>query len=227
MSTNENLSMDASLLPALVGTSPLLAGSTTNPGWSGDAAEVSSAVNVSTYLHAFRRHWLVATTLGLISLAMMMPLAWYLRGPHYEAYAVLQIQPTDPRNAFDLGGPGANLVPNLFDIYKDTQSQFVTSRFVLISALRKPEIAALPSVKKHEPDTAGWLSKELKVLFPNKAEIMTVGFAGNDPDEAAALVNAVVKAYLSEVVEKERYARVERMARLEALSRREERGTAP
>ena len=35
-----------------------------------------------------------------------------------------------------------------FDIYKNTQQQLVTSRFVLMAALRKPEVAKLSAVQE-------------------------------------------------------------------------------
>ena len=141
---------------------------------------------------------------GLALLGGDGPLAWVLRGPHYNSFALLQIAPSESHIAFELAGSRADLIPNLFDIYKDTQSQLLKSRFVLAAALRKPEIAALPSVKKHEPDAIGWLSSELHVGFPGKAEIMEVSFTATDPQEAATLVNGVIKAYQTEVVDAER-----------------------
>ena len=140
-----------------------------------------------------------------------------LRGPHYNSFALLQIAPSESHIAFELAGSRADLIPNLFDIYKDTQSQLLKSRFVLAAALRKPEIAALPSVKKHEPDAIGWLSSELHVGFPGKAEIMEVSFTATDPQEAATLVNGVIKAYQTEVVDAERGERITHMDRLDQI----------
>jgi chromosome segregation ATPase len=48
-----------------------------------------------------------------------------------------------------------------------------------------------------------WLQKRLWVSFPGKAELMEVGIARHDPQEAVTLVNAVVEAYLHEVVNPE------------------------
>ena len=70
MSINENspLSSDPSSLPVVSGQSPLVAGSATNFAWPGGpqaGAEASAAMNVLTYVHALRRHWLMACSLGL------------------------------------------------------------------------------------------------------------------------------------------------------------------
>jgi capsular polysaccharide biosynthesis protein len=93
-----------------------------------------------------------------------------------------------------------------FDIYKNTQQQLLVSRFVLLAALRKPEAAKLLSVqsKQQTGDPVKWLAGRLRVSFPSKAEIMEVSLSSDDPKEAANLVNAVVNAYLQEVVNAER-----------------------
>lgn len=91
-----------------------------------------------------------------------------------------------------------------FEIYRNTQQQFLLNRFVLLAALRKPEVAELPSVKANEGgDPARWLQHRLHVSFPGKAEIMEVSLSSDDPQEAATLVNAVVDAYFEAVVNAE------------------------
>lgn len=104
-----------------------------------------------------------------------------------------------------------------FDIYKNTQRQLLMSRFVLSAALRKKEVAGLPSVKKEQAsgDAAAWLAAHLFVDFPGNAEVMEVAVNENDPKEAAILVNAVVDAYLTEVVNTERDMKRQRLSELD------------
>jgi uncharacterized protein involved in exopolysaccharide biosynthesis len=92
-----------------------------------------------------------------------------------------------------------------FEIYKNTQRELLVSRFVLVAALRKPEVAKLPAVRRAQEkgDPVVWLQKRLLVGFPGKAELMEVSMALDDPQEAATLVNGVVDAYLHEVVNSE------------------------
>ena len=76
---------------------------------------------------------------------------------------------------------------------------------MLTAALRKPEVAKLPSVQEAtKEDAVSWLTKYTSVSFPGKAEIMEVNVTRSDPQEATTLVRAVVDAYMKEVVESER-----------------------
>ena len=94
-----------------------------------------------------------------------------------------------------------------FEIYKNTQQQLIMSRFVLMAALRKPEVARLPSVQEAQRSRRCREmvdASRLSVSFPGKAEIMQVSVCSNDPQEATILDRAVVDAYMKEVVESER-----------------------
>ena len=79
-------------------------------------------------------------------------------------------------------------------------------RFVLLAALRKPIVAKLPEVQEAQRagDVVDWLKRHLSVRFPGDAEIMEVSFRSYNPKAAVTLVNAIVDAYLTEVVGAER-----------------------
>ncbi len=104
-----------------------------------------------------------------------------------------------------------------FEIYKRTQRQLLKSRFVLMAALRKPEVAKIPSVRAQlrEGDAVRWLGELIKVEYPDDAEIMTVSCTRNNPNEAQTLLRAVVDAYMMEIVVDERYLKKERLNELE------------
>ncbi len=94
----------------------------------------------------------------------------------------------------------------VYRLYKKTQQQKLTSRFVLTRALRdKPELMKLPSVDSriHSGDPIRWLQKIVKVEFPDDGEIMSVSITLGDRKAATALVNAVVDSYKMEVVDAE------------------------
>lgn len=106
-----------------------------------------------------------------------------------------------------------------FEIYKGTQAYLVKSRGVLTQALRDPTINRLPILQKEE-NPVSWLAENIEVSFPGNVAIMQVGIRTNDLKdlkEAAALVNAVVKAYMETVVQDERRRRQERVSELDRI----------
>jgi hypothetical protein len=93
-----------------------------------------------------------------------------------------------------------------YKVYQQEQRAVLMSKSVLTAALRKSEVAALPSVQAETEsgDAAKWLHGIVKVEFPGKAEIMTVSCTMRDPHEAAVLTNAVVDAYMAPIEEVDR-----------------------
>ena len=143
--------------------------------------------------------------LGLVLFVAIVAGAVYLgaclRGwGKYKAAALLSVALQEKPISF-----ATSVDRDRFEIYKNTQGQLLTSRFVLTAALRNPEVAKLPVVRREQEtgDPVVWLQKRLWVSFPGKAELMEVGIARHDPQEAVTLVNAVVEAYLHEVVNAE------------------------
>ena len=116
------------------------------------------------------------------------------------------------------GSPG-------FEVFKNTQKQYMVNPFVLIAALRDRAIDN-SSVFDGEPAHEEWLAKNLMVDFPGNGEIMTVSLKGNDAKEIAAVVNAVVDAYMKEVASKEQKTRQSRLLQLETI-RLEKGGPTP
>jgi beta-lactamase regulating signal transducer with metallopeptidase domain len=106
-----------------------------------------------------------------------------------------------------------------FDIYKNTQAELLRSRFVLRAALRTPKVAKLASVVREQAvgNVEAWLGDRLTIQFPGKAEIMAVSLSGDDRNESVVLLNAIVDAYLSEVVDAERSRRLQHLSELEKL----------
>ena len=109
--------------------------------------------------------------------------------------------------------------PVRFEIYKNTQEQRLLSRFVLMAALRKPEVYRIPAIQEEQQDgirstgsCGGYRS-----YFPGRAEVMAVSVTRDDPAEAQTLVKAVVDSYLTEVVNVERDQKRQRVAELETV----------
>jgi hypothetical protein len=103
-----------------------------------------------------------------------------------------------------------------FQAYKKTQRLLLKSRFVLMAAIRKPEVAKLQTVQsQHDP--ARWLGGIIKVEFPDDAQVMSVSCTGKDPKEVQTLTKAVVDAYLTEIVAAEESQQRQRCSELEKL----------
>ena len=203
----------AGLLPATVTEQQ-------NGEW-GSAAMVaqpaeSTAPDLMVYLHAFRRHWLMALGIGLLCAAILGPGVWVVAGAKYTADSFLRVSMQEPQV---LGREIQWTDRDKFEIYKNTQQQFVLNRFVLLAALRKPEVAKLPSIQYEQQygDPVGWLLKRLSVDFPGKAEFMRVSITRDDPREAVILVKAVVDSYMTEVVNAERDLKRQRLSELERI----------
>jgi hypothetical protein len=89
------------------------------------------------------------------------------------------------------------------------------------AALQQPGIAQLEAVKNRtDPDS--WLSAQLEVTNPLDTELLQIALipsSGVSPQEQATLVNAVVKAYMDEIVLDEAKRRNNRAEMLKKFSR--------
>ena len=186
-----------------------------DPNWrAGNAVNPPVASSgLDAYLHAFRRHWLVTILVGLLCAAIAAPAVWFGYKPQFSAVSSLHIASNQQAILFT----SPDHTATVFEIYKSTQQQYLKSRFVLTAALRnKPEFASF-SVFRGEPDEVDWLGRNLSVEYPGNSEIMNVSLRGANAEEVSALVNAVVEAYMTEVVSKEQGQRAERLSQLDRL----------
>ena len=195
-------------------------------GWPPAAAfgaqeSPAASLNLAAYLHALRRHWLMASVSGLLCAALLAPVVWLSITPQYTASAYLRVFPRGQQVVFQTVESQADAgVQNAFEIYKETQQQLLKSRFVLTAALRNPKVKGLTSIQREDRqhNALAWLTEELRVGFPGKnAEIMQVSMTDPNPQEAATLVNAVVQAYFDEVINAERIQRRVRLSELQQV----------
>ena len=141
-------------------------------------------------------------------------------GGTYTAKAYLRIQ---AQESFILAPLESKYSEKEFQAYRETQRQLVKSRFVLLAALRKRDVAKLPSVQQVDKngDAVRWLEKSVNVDFPSDAEVMSVGrYAKRSQGGRPILTNAVVEAYLTDVVDAERNRKRIRLGELDRALRR-------
>jgi polysaccharide biosynthesis transport protein len=101
------------------------------------------------------------------------------------------------------GASSAQMVEMEYKIHKNTQTRLLHNPLVLLGALRKKGLYNL-TVVKDQKDPVEWLDQNLKVKSDPQTEIVEVSFAGSNLMDNATIVNAVVEAYMSEVVDAER-----------------------
>ncbi len=97
--------------------------------------------------------------------------------------------------------------------------------FVITAALRDPKLKNRACIQREDDkhNAIAWLTGEIRVDFATKnAGIMEVSATEPDPKDAAAIVNAVVDAYMNEVVNNERQQRRDRLSELQQISAEKE-----
>ena len=193
----------------------------------GDAAYHASPSppNKSARPGSRRRRWLLATALILFCAAAGATALWTYQGSKYTAVAIIRVRSREPRFLFQTSHQTEE---DDFETYKNTQQMLLRSRFVLTAALR-PQIETELDILRNDPkkrakldillkeDPVSWLAEELKVNSSAKSEIIEVSLTGYNKDEVTAIVNAVVDAYMKEVVDLERKERNIRLTELRDL----------
>ncbi len=173
----------------------------------------SQALDPKALLAAFRRRWLISTTLGLLLGAIAAGTVYQLfPDAPFTAFAELHVKEVPEKILFSTAEE-----VSAFTTYKQTQMRLVLSPFVLAAALRNPEIGNLATVKA-EPYPVQWLEKQVKVSNP-AAEFVRISLSGDNPGDLHKLVNAVSGAYMEEVVNSDLSKRNERKSQLETIFR--------
>ncbi len=163
----------------------------------------STGPDATVLLKAFQRRWRLALGLAVLGAGIVATGVWFLLPPaKYTAEALLLVEPVQPKV---IAATNEYWSDPLTD--RSTQVTLIKSPIVLGKALSQPEVTQLEMVRRLlEPSE--WLESELKAEFTGK--ILRLTLSGDKPSEVAALVKSVTNAYLSEVVNKEKLARIER-----------------
>jgi polysaccharide biosynthesis transport protein len=181
----------------------------------------SSAPNALALLKALRKRWLLAVTLGSLVGAAAATVVWFFLPPgKHMAYAKLYM-PKKPEGVLfnhpeDVGE---------FTAFQQTQVALMKGRMVLNAALRNPKVLELnlQAVTKGVSPVE-WLEKEIRITTPEGLELPRITMMGDHPEQLKILLQAVVDAYMQEVVNKQTTHRQERLDQLkEILTKYQER----
>ncbi|MBI3408494.1 MAG: polysaccharide biosynthesis tyrosine autokinase [Planctomycetes bacterium] len=162
-------------------------------------------------LQAFRRRWILAVTLGVLLGGMGAAILWIMTPPVIRARTTLHVAMVQPVVVFNAREPGAD-----FTSYQRSQVAMIKSRLVLNRVLKDHEVANLSLIKAHAEPTE-WLEKNLQVDFALAPDILSIALFGDKAEEMKIIVNAVREAYLQEIVNKEKTARLRKLDKLKDL----------
>jgi capsular exopolysaccharide synthesis family protein len=156
-------------------------------------------MDANTFLHALRRRWILALCMGAV-IGVVAAIALWVAFPESSSATALFEVRNEKQSIVHEAMPTSAVD---FEILKKTQLALLRSKFVLSSALVNPGIASL-SILAKETDKEGWLQEHLDVEFPQNGEILSISLTGKQPEDLAALVDAVAGAYKKEVLGNER-----------------------
>ncbi len=112
-----------------------------------------------------------------------------------------------------------------FEQFCAAQQALIKSRFVIMAALRDPKLKSRACTLREDArhNAIQWLTGEIHVDFDAKnVDNMKVSATEPDPEDAATIVNAVIDAYMNEVVNVDRQARCDRLSDLQRISAEKE-----
>ena len=170
----------------------------------------TSALSVRMFFRGLRRYPL----LGLLTLILAGGAAaviwFFLPLPKLTGYVVFQVHAQPPSVIAPAGDGREN-----FTYYRDAQAALVKSRLVLNSAISS-ELRNCEMLAKQEYPI-DWLQDKLRVDFKASPEFMRLSLEGDDQKNLEAILTAVEKSYLADVVNKERTKLLAKYADLEKL----------
>ncbi len=182
-------------------------------------------VDGGEYRGSFLLRWYLILCFSLLIAALAGAKTWFLQPDTYTATALVRVKAKPHRLVFEVAPPSDE---REFERYKNTQQQHIQNRYILEAAIRQVDLAMKEAqegddatkvrLMDEEIDPADWLAENLKTDYPGEAEYLRIRLTRDDPKEAAILVNAVVDAYLEEVVGEESRRQRERVAELDDSS---------
>lgn len=175
-------------------------------------AVLDATPDARSLFNAFRRRWVLATLLSIISSALIGIAAWYLVPPaKYEAVSVIRVAQYPKRIIFDPRTDEAE-----FRTLQQSTIAAIKNQNTLRRALRLGAISKLPTLMD-QTDPVDWLEKQMKVDVIGASEYIAVMLSGDRPDDLAAIVNAVVDSFIELGPKSEAGERQARLQRLRKL----------
>ena len=156
------------------------------------AAPSSSKITFKVAGRALRRHWWQALLLWIVGSVGLMALAYQRIKPTYDAFAAVSIHQGD----VGIFSDRTRVVD--FGEYKETQVKAITNPNVLSATIANdPTLLQLPKLREAMDPEAEIRTNLLAMVIP-KTNWIQISMSSESADEAAKLVNAVVRQYLKQ-----------------------------
>jgi capsular exopolysaccharide synthesis family protein len=164
--------------------------STVSAGRSLAKPSPSSTAGITPLLvwRATLRWWHVTLPVALTCAAIAAGTIWLLSEPKFRAAAWLEMRETPEHIAYPRQDEARRYVQN--------QIELMRSSLVVGPVLSDPEIAEMADLREQD-DPVLWLSRNLRVVSLGESEIFELSFDSPHPEDAARIVNAVVKSFLN------------------------------
>ncbi len=146
-----------------------------------------------------RLHWLTILFAGLLLGAGLGYAAWTFLPPKYESTALFRVSQVN--KTVGTTGEAARNQGNFTTTVK-TYAGLIKTDLVYGYALREYRLADLPTLKGQK-DPQKFLDEKLLVSSKEGSEIITLTMPGENPDDVRKIVDAMVKAFEKQVIERE------------------------
>jgi hypothetical protein len=125
-------------------------------------------------------------------------LAWWSQPRRYVVESMFRIDGTPPARAME---PPPAFSPEEFRLLRITHEKLIKSEMVLTSALRDPQIAALPILRSQSSPIA-WLMDQVEVETSDDSELLMIRMRCDEGarNDVQQILNAVGDAYLKDVI---------------------------
>lgn len=141
-----------------------------------------------------RRRWRMILLLWILMSGISIPFIWARKQPAYTAKAYVEVVPTRPT----IDPSERDQAMPMFEGFLSTQQHLVASQRVLTAALSNPNVRNLSIMAAENP--AQILSRVLSVERVQRSFLLEISVTQEDPEAALRLTQAVLDAYMAQVV---------------------------
>jgi capsular exopolysaccharide synthesis family protein len=164
-------------------------------------------------IDGLKYHWFLFIVLGSLLGGGIGALAFTLLPSKYTTYSLVRVSMVSQSLISNKDASHGE-----FATYLKTQANLVHSEFVLRAAMRDSKIGNTETLKRVD-DPIRWMEENILVEVSENSEIMKVSMTGDIPQDLADIINAVLSAYMKEIVLKEQLQKKSELDQLETIQR--------